>query len=126
MATRLWPAATKNLARIEFELAPRHARRRWTLRGLALIAAAAAGAAGHQLYLGQQSGGDEQRASALLERQQLERGLEQARLQMRVSTAHGQELERQIDTLNRRLQSMQEEVSFLRRAGGSKRPAAAQ
>lgn len=126
MALRLWPARVGNLARIELELAPRNAGRNWLLRSVALGAALLAGAAANHYLMSQQFGIAQQREAAQQERAQLEQGLEQARLQQRVSDAHGQELERQIDALNQRLQLSQEEVSFLRKAGNTRKPAPAQ
>ena len=122
MALRLWPGNAINLARVEIELSPRNNRLRRIVRGLVVGAALAAGAAGHHVYLSQQFGQAEQQAVALLERQHFAQGLEQTRLQMRVAEAHGQGLERQVDTLNQRLQMCLEEVAFFRKAGSSKRP----
>ena len=50
-----------------------------------------------------------------------QRQLEQSRLQQRLSASHSQELERQIDALNRQLRESQEELSFLRQARTAKR-----
>ena len=51
----------------------------------------------------------------------LQRELEQSRLQQRLSVSHSQELERQIDALNRQLRESQEELGFLRRPRVAKR-----
>lgn len=51
----------------------------------------------------------------------LQREVEQARLQQRLSAARSQELERQIDTLNRQLRDSQEELGFLRQARATRR-----
>lgn len=125
MAFRLWPASAGNLARIDLELAPRHASRRWWLRSLVLVAALLTGAAANHFLVSQQFGFAQQRVAAEQEKAQLEQALEQSRLQLRVSDAHGQELERQIDALNQRLQTSLEEVSFLRKAGSNRRAASA-
>ena len=41
--------------------------------------------------------------------------LDQARLELRLAAAHGQELERQVDTLNQRLREAQEALTFFRK-----------
>lgn len=51
----------------------------------------------------------------------LQRELEQSRLQQRLSVSRGQELERQIDALNRQLRESQEELGFLRQSRVAKR-----
>ena len=63
------------------------------------------------------------RAESATQRQlsELQHELEQSRLQQRVSASHSQELERQIDALNRLLRESQEELGFLRQARVAKR-----
>jgi hypothetical protein len=51
----------------------------------------------------------------------LRRQLDDARMSLRLAQAHGEELERQLDTLQQRLQAAQEEVSFLRQAREARR-----
>jgi hypothetical protein len=47
--------------------------------------------------------------------------LDSALMSLRLAQAHGEELERQLDTLQQRLQAAQEEVSFLRQARDARR-----
>ena len=50
----------------------------------------------------------------------LEKELEQVKLTLSMSEARGQEHERQIDTLNQRLRETQDELTFFRKARGTK------
>jgi uncharacterized protein HemX len=85
---------------------------------LALVAALGAGAAGTHLYWLQRVGPLPQQATLLADLQQAQQALEQARLQQRVATARGQELERQIDALNQKLRECQVDLAFVRGARG--------
>jgi hypothetical protein len=51
----------------------------------------------------------------------LRQQLDNALLSLRLTQAHGEELERQLDALQQRLQAAQEEVSFLRQAREARR-----
>lgn len=51
----------------------------------------------------------------------LRRQLDNTLMSLRLAQAHGEELERQLDTLQQRLQAAQEEVSFLRQAREARR-----
>lgn len=51
----------------------------------------------------------------------LRRQLDEALMSLRLAQAHGEELERQLDALQQRLQAAQEEVSFLRQARETRR-----
>jgi septal ring factor EnvC (AmiA/AmiB activator) len=51
---------------------------------------------------------------------QLEKQLEQTKLSLSMSEARGQELERQVDALNQRLRETQDELTFFRKARGTK------
>ena len=121
MSTRLWRVAPKNLARIRLVLSPGRGRRSWIVGFALVIAALLAGAAASHAYWSVRLGPLQSQAAALKDLQQLQQGLEQSRLQMRVSEARGQELERQIDALNQRLRECQEELVFFRKAHNGKR-----
>ena len=125
MSTRPWRAASADLARIKLVLSRGGARNGWVVWCALVIAAASAGAGGGYLYWRQQLGPLQQQASAMKDQQQLLQGLEQSRLQMRVSEARSLELERQIAVLNKQLRECQEEVTFFRKAGGTKHQAPA-
>ncbi|MDE2565191.1 MAG: hypothetical protein KGL50_05340, partial [Burkholderiales bacterium] len=63
-------------------------------------------------------------AAAQAELRQARQALEQARLQQRVSSARGQELEHQVDALNQGLRQCQVDLAFYRGAhDGPRRPA---
>lgn len=51
----------------------------------------------------------------------LRRQLDNTLMSLRLTQAHGEELERQLDTLQQRLQAAQEEASFLRQARDTRR-----
>jgi uncharacterized protein HemX len=121
MSNRLWRAAPNNLARIRLVLSPGRARRGWVAWCALVIAAALAGAAGSHFYWSERLGPLQQQAVALKDLPHLQQVLEQSRLQMRVSEARSQELERQIDALNQRLRECQEEVTFFRKAREGRR-----
>ena len=124
MSIRFWRVAPRNLARIRLVLSPGRARRGWIVWCALVIAALLAGAAGSHVYWSERLGVVQQQASVLNDMrglQHLQQGLEQSRLQMRVSEARGQELERQINALNQRLRECQEEVTFFRTARERKR-----
>jgi uncharacterized protein HemX len=120
MSTRLWSVAHGDLARIRLVLSPGGARRGWIVWCALILAALLAGAAGSHFYWSERLGQVQQQAVALSDLQQLEQGLEQARLSMRVSEARSLELERQIDTLNQQLHKCQEEVTFFRKTRDGK------
>jgi len=119
MSTRPWHAAT-DLARIKLVLSQGRARRGWIVWCALVVAALLAGAGGGDLYWRQRLGPLQEQAAAMKDQQQLVQGLEQSRLQMRVSEARSQELERQIGVLNRQLRECQEEVAFFRKTSGGK------
>jgi uncharacterized protein HemX len=112
-----------NLARGELVLAPARAGFGWIIWCALIVAALFAGAAGSYGYLNQQRLAQAQQQSvALKDVQQLQQSQEQARLQLRVAEARGQELEHQIDSLNQRLRESQEELTFFRKSRDGKRP----
>ena len=94
MSTRLWRVAPKNLARIRLVLSPGRARRSWIVWFALIIAALLAGAAASHAYWRARLGPLQSQAAALKDLQQLQQAQEQSRLQMRVSDARGQELDR--------------------------------
>lgn len=114
-------AAPNPLARIRFELSPGWTRRRRVASGALVVAALLAGAAGSHLYWSARTGFARSRDAALAQLPPLQRALEQAHLQLRVSEARGHELERQFDELNRRLRECQDEIIFFRKARDGKR-----
>ena len=120
MSTRPWHAAT-DLARIKLVLSQSRARRGWIVWCALVVAALLAGAGGGDLYWRHRLGPLQEQAAAMKDQQQLLQGLEQSRLQMRVSEARSHELERQIDALNQRLRECQEELTFFRKARDGKR-----
>lgn len=121
MAIRPWRVAPKNLARVRLVLSPGRARRSWIVWCALVVAALLAGAAASHAYWSARLGPLQSQAAALKDLQQLQQAQEQSRLQMRVSDARGQELERQIDALNQRLRDCQEELAFFRKAHNGKR-----
>ncbi len=120
---------TQRLTRRSLVLLPRRVRVGWVTCIALLIAAqlaAAAAAWGYwqqrQAFVQAQERAHE-RAESATQRQlsALGRELEQSRLQQRLSASHSQELERQVDALNRLLRESQEELGFLRQARVAKR-----
>ena len=114
-------AAPNPLAHVRLVLAPGHARRGWIAWCVLVVAALLAGAAGSSVYWSEQLGALQRQVVALKDLQPVQQGLEQSRLQMRVSEARSHELERQIDALNQRLRECQEELTFFRKARDGKR-----
>ncbi|MDE2298340.1 MAG: hypothetical protein KGK18_09250 [Burkholderiales bacterium] len=121
MSIRHWRAAPGNLARVRLVLAQVRARRGWVVWCALVVAALLAGAAGSHLYWRERLAPLQRQVVALKELQQLQQGLEQSRLQLRVSEARGHELERQIDALNQRLRESQDELTFYRKTRDAKR-----
>ena len=121
MSIRPWRAAPRNLARVRLVLSQGRARRGWIVWCALVIAALLAGAAGSHLYWRERLAPLQQQAVALKDLQQLQQGLDQSRLQLRVSEARGHELERQIDALNQRLRESQDELTFYRKTRDPKR-----
>ena len=126
MPFRLRRHASREITRIRLVLSPRRSQGRG-LVFLALFAATlSVAAASHYLQ------GNElpwravstplptRVAAAPDATRPLEKELEQTRLTLSVSEARGQELERQIDTLNQRLRETQDELTFFRKARGTK------
>ena len=120
MSIRLWPAAPADLARIKLVLSQGRGGRGWLVWCALVIAALLGGAGGSELYWRERVGALQQQATAMKDQPQLSQALEQSRLQLRVSDARSEELERQIGTLNRQLRECQEEVTFFRKAGNGK------
>jgi flagellar motility protein MotE (MotC chaperone) len=126
MPLRLGRHASREITRMRLVLSPpRNPGRGLVFFGL-LAAALAVAAISHSL----QGGEPPWRAAAPLQlamssaapdgSKQLEKQLEQTKLTLSMSEARGQELERQIDTLNQRLRETQDELTFFRKARGTK------
>ena len=131
MAVSLRPrgSITQRLTRRSLVLLPRRVPVGWAACIALLIAAQLLAAAAGWWYWQQRQASVQaleqahERAESATQRQlgDLQRELEQARLQQRLSVSHSQELERQIDALNRLLRESQEELGFLRQARVAKR-----
>ena len=118
MANGFGGTATHDLTRIGLTLTPPPRRVRRFFAMLVLVALAfVAGFAAHEL-LRQPPAPVVVRAPAApnAEIAQLRQQLEQARLALRVAEARGQELERQVDSLNQKLTESQDELTFFRKA----------
>lgn len=113
--------ATQELTRGTFVLSAGGAPAGWKVWIALLVVALLAAAATTHYHLGRRNASVQQQSSALLQVQQLQSELEQSLLRLRVSAARSQELERQIDALNRSLRESQEELTFFRRARDGKR-----
>lgn len=112
--------ATRELTRIGLVLSPRRARGGW-LAALALgVIALAIGAGGSYLYWQPAAQDVHQLAGVLRDNQQLQQKLEQTGMSLRLAQARSQELEHQIDALNRQLHECQEELTFFRKTGAGK------
>jgi uncharacterized protein HemX len=122
-------SATQRLTRRSLVLLPRRVRVGWAACVALLVAAQllAAAAAWWHWQQRQASVQVQERAHGRAESAaqhqlgELQRELEQSRLQQRLSASRSQELERQIDALNRLLRESQEELGFLRQARVAKR-----
>lgn len=131
MAVSLRPrgSITQRLTRRSLVLLPRRVPVGWAACIALLMAAQLMAAAAGWWYWQQRQASvlaqeqAHERSESATQRQlgDLQRELEQARLQQRLSVSHSQELERQIDALNRLLRESQEELSFLRQARVAKR-----
>ncbi|MGZ8260822.1 MAG: hypothetical protein ACXWUL_09770 [Caldimonas sp.] len=118
MATGFGRTATHDLTRVGLTLAPRRRRARRIVVAVTIVAGAFAGGAALGELLRTQAPPVVVRVPAAPgpELQQLRQQLEQARLALRVAEARGQELERQVDTLNHKLTESQDELTFFRKA----------
>lgn len=119
-------STTQRLTRRSLVLLPRRVRVGWAAGIALLIAAQLAAAAGWWYWQQVSAQAQEQahgRSQTAAQRQlgELQRELEQSHLQQRLSVSRSQELERQIDALNRLLRESQEELGFLRQARAAKR-----
>ena len=113
-------AVSSRLARIPLELSfggAGHSRWLWAAT---LVAALGVGAAASDVYWRQRLEPTQRQAQALKDSPPLLEVAEQSRLQLRMSQARGQELEHQIDALNKSLHECQEEVTFFRKAHDGK------
>lgn len=117
MSPRRWPGRANHLALAPLVLARRGRGRllQVAARGLALVLALLAGAAGSHLYWRDQLAQGRQDAVPISDFRQAEQALAQARLQLQMAQGHGRELEHQVDNLNQRLRACLEEVTFFRK-----------
>ena len=118
MANGLGRTATHDLTRIGLTLAPPPRRVRRFLAAVALVAVAFGAGFGANELLREAPTPVVVRAPAApsAELAQLRQQLEEARLGLRVAEARGQELERQVDSLNQKLTESQDELTFFRKA----------
>jgi uncharacterized protein HemX len=120
---------TQRLTHRSLVLLPRRVRVGWAACMAVLIAAQLMAAAAGWWYWQQRQASVQaqeqahERSESATQRQlsELQRELEQSRLHQRLSMSRSQELERQIDALNRLLRETQEELGFLRQARVAKR-----
>jgi uncharacterized protein HemX len=120
MSAPMWRASPNPLARARLVLSPGRGRRGWIVWCALVVAAGLAGVAASHLYWREHLGPLQAQVAAAQDMPQLQHGLEQARLQLRLSEARSQELERQIDALNHALRQSQEELAFFRKARDGK------
>ena len=113
--------ATRELTRTVLVLAPRGASAGWWARAALAVIALLAVAAVTQVHLNQRESSVQEHTTALQQVQALQYELEQSRLMQRVAAARSQELEREIDVLQRTLRESQDELTFFRKAQGGKR-----
>jgi len=118
MANGLGRTATHDLTRIGLVLTPPPRRVRRFLATVALVAVAfAVGFGAHELLREPPAPVVVRTPAApTAELAQLRQQLEEARLGLRVADARGQELERQVDSLNQKLTESQDELTFFRKA----------
>lgn len=121
MSIRRLHAATQGLTRGHLVLHTRRWPSGWLAFAVLLVAGGLAAIAAAQLHQSRQEAGVQQHVAVQGQLQELQRELEQARLLQRVSAARSEELERQIDALNRALRESQEELGFLRQARAGNR-----
>jgi uncharacterized membrane protein (Fun14 family) len=122
MAIRPWHGAHKRLTHGAIVLSPARTRRGWagsvTLAVLALLA----GAAANQLFWLDHIGAARQHVVSTATLQALQQDVERVTLEHRVSVAHSQELERQVDALTQQLRQQEDELTFFRKARGGPTP----
>jgi septal ring factor EnvC (AmiA/AmiB activator) len=118
MPTGFGRTATHDLSHVGLTLAPRPQRGRWLVIVAALVVAALAAGLGAGELLRQNAPPVVVRtpAPASEELAQLRQQLEQAKAALRIAEARGQELERQVDSLNQKLAESQDELTFFRKA----------
>jgi hypothetical protein len=113
--------AARDLSRVGFELSQQRNGRSRIARAVAVVGALAmvAGGGYHLGALHASASDDAAGWPAILSSHKND--LEQAQMLLNVSQARGQELERQIDILNQRLNACREELTFFREARARKR-----
>jgi hypothetical protein len=123
MPTGFGRTATRDLTHIGLTLAPRSRRGRWLMIVAALVVAALAAGLGAGELLRENAPPIVVRAPAppSPELAQLRQQLEQSKAALRIAEARGQELERQVDSLNQKLTESQDELTFFRKARESRK-----
>jgi hypothetical protein len=128
MATGFGGRTSRDLARVGLTLAPQRRAGRRLMFGSLLVAAAFAGGFGAS----ELAGGELLRerppppvvhapAAPTGELAALRHELEQSKMALQLADARGQELERQIDTLNQKLTEATDELTFFRKAREGKK-----
>jgi uncharacterized protein HemX len=117
------PQATRDLARVGLTLAPQRRSGRGALVAALLVAAAFGAGLGAGELLRERAPAVVVRVPAApsAELVQARQQLEQARMELRVADARGEELEKQIDALNQKLTESQDELTFFRKAREGKK-----
>jgi hypothetical protein len=110
--------ATRDLTHVGLTLAPRSRRGRWFVVVAALVVAALVAGLGAGELLRESAPPVVVRTPAApsAELAPLRQQLEQAKAALRIAEARGQELERQVDSLNQKLAESQDELTFFRKA----------
>ena len=123
MSTGFGPKATRELTRVGLTLAPRRRSGRLAVAIALLVAGAFAAGFGADELLPDRAPAVAARPPAVPvgELVTLRQQLEQSRMGLRVAEARGQELEKQIDTLNQKLTESQDELTFFRKAREGKK-----
>ena len=108
--------ATRDLTRVGLAVMPQRRRGRWLVMPALVVVALAAGLGGGWELRDRAAPPVRQAVEGAAELPALRQQLEQSRLAARLSQARSQELERQIDALNRQLTASQDELTFFRKA----------
>jgi hypothetical protein len=118
MPTGFGRTATRDLTHVGLTLAPQSRRGRWFAVVAALVVAALVAGLGTGELLRESAPPVVVRAPAAPspELAQQHQQLEQAKAALRIAEARGQELERQVDSLNQKLTESQDELTFFRKA----------
>ena len=123
VSTGFGNVATRDLTRVGLTLAPPRRTGRGALVATLLVAAAFAAGLATGEVLREQAPPVVAHAPAAptAELVQLRQQLEQARMGLRIADARSQELEKQIDELNQKVNESQDELTFFRKAREGKK-----